>query len=65
VRRAPDPEQILFGELARACAVEHERARAALEAAGAEQTIRNLLREERLERPLDALARAVADLSAS
>ena len=64
VRRAPDPEQILFAELARALAVEHERARAALDDAGAERTIRNLLREERLERPLDALARAVADLSA-
>ena len=65
VRRAPDPEQILFGELARACAVEHESARAALDAAGAAQAIRDLLREERLERPLDALARAVGDLSAS
>ena len=63
VRRAPDPEQVLFGELARVLAAEHDRAHVALDDAATEAEIRRLLLEERLERPLDALARAVADLS--
>jgi hypothetical protein len=63
VRRAPDPEAVVFGELTRAFAAEHTRAQAALDFDAAETATRRLLREERLERPLDALARVVADLS--
>jgi tetratricopeptide (TPR) repeat protein/GTP-binding protein EngB required for normal cell division len=61
-RRAPDPEHVLFGSLAQDLAAAHRRAHVELDAAESEATIRAMLREEHLERPLAALGRAVEDL---
>jgi len=62
-RRAPDPEQALFATLARDLEAAHRQAEAALTASADSAAIRRLLREERLERPLYALGRAVEDLA--
>jgi GTP-binding protein EngB required for normal cell division len=63
-RRAPDPEEVLFAELGLALAAVEREAEADLTAAEAEAAIRRLLREERLEHPLEALHAAVAALGA-
>jgi tetratricopeptide (TPR) repeat protein/GTPase SAR1 family protein len=61
-RRAPDPEQVLFGALAHDLATTHRRARVQLDRDEADAAIRQMLREEHMERPLAALARAVEEL---
>jgi Flp pilus assembly protein TadD/GTP-binding protein EngB required for normal cell division len=61
-RRAPDPERALFAQLAHDLAEAFRRAHAALDADETEASIRRLLVEERLEKPLAALAHAVAEL---
>jgi tetratricopeptide (TPR) repeat protein len=61
-RRAPDPEQPLFAALARDLEVARREADAALAGAETNAGIQRMLREERLERPLYELARAVEDL---
>jgi GTP-binding protein EngB required for normal cell division len=65
VRRAPDPEEVLFAELAHELGDVVRAAEADLAAAEADADIRALLREERLERPLAALRAAVAGLAPS
>jgi Flp pilus assembly protein TadD/GTP-binding protein EngB required for normal cell division len=61
-RRAPDPERALFAELTHDLADVFRRAHAALDEEETDASIRRLLVEEHVERPLAALARAVADL---
>jgi tetratricopeptide (TPR) repeat protein/GTP-binding protein EngB required for normal cell division len=58
-RRAPDPEAVLFAELAHDLLAVHRRAEVELDAAEADASVRRLLREERLELPLAALGRAL------
>jgi tetratricopeptide (TPR) repeat protein/GTP-binding protein EngB required for normal cell division len=61
-RRAPDPEQVLFGALARDLAAGRRGAETALDHDETDASIRRTLREEHLERPLAALARAIGEL---
>ena len=61
-RRAPDPERALFAPLARELADVVRRGHAALDDEEAVTNIRRLLHEERLERPLEALAAALVQL---
>jgi len=61
-RRAPDPEQVLFGALAHDLAALQRRAEEALDAEEADATIRRTLRAVRVEEPLAALARALDEL---
>ncbi len=63
-RRAPDPERALFAALARDLTDVVRRAHAALDDEETAAGIRRLLFEERLERPLAALARAVEEMDA-
>ena len=65
VRRAPTPEEPLFVGLKRDLEAAFKDARAALVHAAADETMRALIHDERIARPLDALARAVAALPAS
>jgi small GTP-binding protein len=60
VRRAPDPEDTLFTGLKRDLDAVFERAEAALSAAAADATMRALIHDEQIARPLDALARSVS-----
>ncbi|HVZ74676.1 MAG TPA: dynamin family protein, partial [Polyangia bacterium] len=62
LRRAPDPEPTLFAPLGHALEAAHERAHAALDDDERDAEIQRLLREEHVEGPLAALARAVAAL---
>ena len=62
-RRAPDPEQALFGALARDLELVFQRAESALASAREEAEIRRLFRRARLEEPLYHLGRAVEDLA--
>jgi tetratricopeptide (TPR) repeat protein len=64
-RRAPDPEEALFRALDRDVGALFRRARHDLTAAETADAIRALIRHERLERPLAALAQAVGELSES
>jgi tetratricopeptide (TPR) repeat protein/GTP-binding protein EngB required for normal cell division len=63
-RRSPDPEQVLFGALAHDLAAAYRLAQGELDSQEADAAIRRMLREEHLERPLNALARAVEELAA-
>jgi tetratricopeptide (TPR) repeat protein/GTP-binding protein EngB required for normal cell division len=62
VRRAPDPEEVLFAELAHELGAVVRAAEGELAVAETDAAIRALLREERLERPLEALRAALAAL---
>jgi tetratricopeptide (TPR) repeat protein len=62
-RRAPDPERVLFGALARELGEVARRAYVALDALETEASIRRVLREEHVDRPLAALARTLARLA--
>ena len=62
-RRAPDPEQALFGALARDLDVVFRRAESELASARDQAAIRRLFRRARLEEPLYQLGRAVEDLT--
>jgi tetratricopeptide (TPR) repeat protein/GTP-binding protein EngB required for normal cell division len=59
-RRAPDPEQVLFGALSRDLATALHHAHDALDLEERDATMHRLLLEERLSRPLDALEQALA-----
>jgi GTP-binding protein EngB required for normal cell division/Tfp pilus assembly protein PilF len=59
-RRAPDPEQVLFGALAHDLAAALHRAHEALDLEERDATMHRLLLEERVTRPLDALEQALA-----
>jgi GTP-binding protein EngB required for normal cell division/Tfp pilus assembly protein PilF len=61
-RRAPDPEEALFRALDREVAQVFRDTRRDLDHAETATGIRALLRRERVERPLDQLARAIAAL---
>ncbi|HZL18098.1 MAG TPA: hypothetical protein VFG23_10160, partial [Polyangia bacterium] len=63
VRRAPDPEELLFGSLRRDLDLVFARAEAALTAEAADADMRVLIHRERVARPLQAFASAVAALS--
>jgi tetratricopeptide (TPR) repeat protein/GTP-binding protein EngB required for normal cell division len=65
VRRAPDPEELLFAGLRRDLDAVFDDARAVLAATAADTTMRALLNDERLTRPLEAFARAVEALKVS
>ncbi len=65
VRRAPTPEEPLFVGLKRDLDAAFKDAAAALGDAAADETMRALIHDERLARPLDALARAVEALAVS
>ncbi|HXI60854.1 MAG TPA: dynamin family protein [Polyangia bacterium] len=62
-RRAPDPEAALFATLARQLDHAYAEAAARLTTAEADATITSLIHDERLVRPLDDLAGAVAAIS--
>ncbi|MEA2698399.1 MAG: hypothetical protein QOI66_2670 [Myxococcales bacterium] len=62
-RRAPDPEAALFATLARQLDHAYAEAAARLATAEADAAITSLIHEERLVRPLDDLAGAVAAIS--
>ncbi|HVV52438.1 MAG TPA: hypothetical protein VHO06_22415, partial [Polyangia bacterium] len=62
-RRAPAPEETLFAGLKRDLDAAFKDAGAALEAASADDEMRALIHDERIARPLDALARAVDALA--
>ena len=64
VRRAPAPEEPLFVGLKRDLDAAFKDTVAALADAAADQTMRVLIHDERIARPLDALARAVEALAA-
>jgi tetratricopeptide (TPR) repeat protein/GTP-binding protein EngB required for normal cell division len=64
-RRAPDPERALFSALTRDLGEVFRRAHAAVDDEAVSADIRQLLLEERFERPLAALERAVAELDAA
>jgi hypothetical protein len=65
VRRAPTPEEPLFFGLKRDLDAAFKEAAAALADAAADESMRVLIHDERITRPLDALARAVEALAAS
>ena len=65
VRRAPTPEEPLFVGLKRDLDAAFKDAGAALGDAAADETMRALIHDERIARPLDALARAVDALAVS
>ena len=65
VRRAPTPEEPLFVGLKRDLDAAFKDAAAALGDAAADETMRALIHDERLARPLDALAHAVDALAVS
>ena len=65
VRRAPTPEEPLFVGLKRDLDAAFKDAAAALGDAAADETMRALIHDERIARPLDALARAVDALAVS
>jgi cellulose synthase operon protein C len=65
VRRAPDPEELLFAGLRRDLDAVFEDARAVLAATAADTTMRALLHDERLARPLEAFAFTVEALEVS
>ena len=63
VRRAPTPEEPLFVGLKRDLDAAFKDAAAALADAAADETMRALIHDERIARPLDALAGAVEALA--
>jgi GTPase Era involved in 16S rRNA processing len=63
VRRAPAPEELLFIGLKRDLEAAFKDGRAALGDAATHETMRALIHDERIARPLDALARAVDALA--
>ena len=65
VRRAPAPEEPLFAGLKRDLAATFRDADAALTAGADDDDMRRLIHEERIARPLEALARAVEALGAT
>ncbi len=65
VRRAPTPEEPLFVGLKRDLDAAFKHAGAALGDAAADETMRALIHDERIARPLEALARAVEALAVS
>jgi len=65
LRRAPAPEEQLFVGLKRDLDAAFKDARAALGDQATDETMRALIHDERIRRPLDALARAVDALSVS
>jgi GTPase Era involved in 16S rRNA processing/tetratricopeptide (TPR) repeat protein len=65
VRRAPMPEEALFVGLKRDLDAAFKDAAAALGDAAADEAMRALIHDERITRPLDALAHAVEALGAS
>jgi len=62
-RRAPDPDEVLFRALDREIGLALGNARRELDRAEADAAIRALIRSERVEGPLDQLARAVEALA--
>jgi cellulose synthase operon protein C len=62
VRRAPDPEELLFVSLRRDLDAVFARADADLRAEAADADLRALIHRERVARPLDAFASALAAL---
>jgi hypothetical protein len=64
-RRTPDPEEALFTPLARDLESVFRAAGARLDTAEIDAEIRTLVHAEHVERPLDALARALASLDAA
>jgi Flp pilus assembly protein TadD/GTP-binding protein EngB required for normal cell division len=60
MRRAPDPELVLFGALTRELAATFRQAHDALDVEERDAEIRRLLREENVERPLAALEATLA-----
>jgi hypothetical protein len=65
LRRAPAAEEVLFAGLRRDLDAAFKDAGAALAAASADEEMRALIHDERIARPLAALARAVGGLSAA
>jgi tetratricopeptide (TPR) repeat protein/GTP-binding protein EngB required for normal cell division len=65
LRRAPAAEEVLFAGLRRDLDAAFKDAEAALAAASADEEMRALIQDERIARPLAALARAVGGLSAA
>lgn len=65
VRRAPTPEEPLFVGLKRDLDAAFKDARASLGDAATDEAMRALIHDERIARPLDALARAVDALTVS
>ena len=65
VRRAPIPEEPLFVGLRRDLDAAFRDAARELDDAAADETMRALIRDERIARPLDALAGAIDALAAS
>ena len=63
VRRAPAPEEPLFAGLRRDLDAAFRAARAELDAAAGDAQMRALIHDERIVRPLDALAAALAGLA--
>jgi hypothetical protein len=63
LRRAPAAEEVLFAGLRRDLDAAFKDAEAALAAAGADEEMRALIYDERIARPLAALARAVDGLA--
>ena len=63
VRRAPNPEELLFGGLRRDLDLVFAQAAAALTAEAADAAMRVLIYQERVARPLEAFASAVATLN--
>jgi hypothetical protein len=63
VRRAPDPEELLFVSLRRDLDAVFARADADLIAEAADADMRALIQRERVARPLEAFASALAALS--
>lgn len=61
--RLPDPEDELFGPLGARIAEAYREARERLAAAEADDALARLMHEERLVRPVDGLAAAVASLA--
>ena len=65
VRRAPTPEEPLFVGLKRDLDAAFKDAAAALGSAASDETMRALIHDERIARPLEALARAIDALAVS
>jgi GTP-binding protein EngB required for normal cell division/Flp pilus assembly protein TadD len=64
VRRAPDPEEPLFAGLRRDLDAVIERAESGLASAATDAAMRALIHEERIARPLEALAQALESFQA-
>jgi tetratricopeptide (TPR) repeat protein/GTP-binding protein EngB required for normal cell division len=65
VRRAPDPEEPLFAGLRRDLDAVFDDAETTIAASAGDAAMRGLIHDERIERPLEALARAVETLKIS